>query len=372
MGNTAYVITDGSHDKTLKVGGVAGKIVMEGDSEVRNFQQRIFNAYDSTVVEYLAIEESLKVLRGMQKKGAQIDHIIFATDSLALMCAVDPQQVRDKFPESIPYIERSKRYHKLNEKLISLTKEMGVSFNLQKVKAHVPDNEASTLEKIHNQVDLMAKEPKDRVVEAIKYDSLKKSKTFSVMIPNGMSDEALEKTKSASLALIRQGYSPRVLLQEGAKNPMVDVIATYQDDMGEGAANEVRKNMRVVTATEKVTDNAVSISGLNRSRARHWISKEGGNIDEWALNGYEGAIMNDIMTSTLGNSYPLKVIGNPEHKGRLAAKPCELILHHGEEKLMPEHLDMLTRAVKVYGLERKLVSQISIKPPEIELDLPSI
>ncbi len=368
MANTAYVITDGSHDGTLKVGGVAGKIVMEGQSDVQDFNKCIFNAYDSTIVEFLAIEESLRILKKKQSQGAKIEHVIFATDSLALICAIDPQQIREKFPEAIPYIERSKRYHKLNEKLLSLSKEMGISFDLQKVKAHVPDEQASTLERIHNQVDLMAKEPKDRVVEAIKVDSLKRAKAFTVTIPNGMSDKTINKVKEASLSLIKQGYAPRVLLELGAENPMLDVLRKYEGLVGEGAANEVRKSMRVVSASEKVTQNAVSISGLNRSRARHWLAKEGSVIDEWELNGYQGALMNDIISSTLGNSYSLKVIGDPNHSGRLTAKSSEFVLHHGEESLMPDHFEMMTRAIKVHGMERKLVSNVLLEKKEVSLD----
>lgn len=365
MDNVAYVITDGSHNGTLKVGGVAGQIVFQ-DQPIQKFQRRIFNAYDSTIVEFLAIEEALKIIQEKKNKGDKIDHVMLATDSLDLLCLIDPQQVRDKFPEAIPFIERSKRYHKLNEKLQHLSKTMNVSVSLTKVKAHVPDEQASTLEKIHNEVDLMAKEPKDRVVKAIKVDSLEKAKAFSVMIPRDLSEDALKRVKRASLSLIKQGYSPRVLLQAGAANPMKDVIREYEDMAGEGAANIVRRSMRVIQASERVEPNAIPISGLNRSRARHWIAKEGGIIDEWELNGFEGALMNDIIASTLGNSHSLKVIADPEHKGRLTAKASELLLHHGEEKLMPEHLNMMTRAVKVHGVERLIVNHPRLKNDEYD------
>lgn len=367
MSKTAYVITDGSHNGTLKVGGVAGKIVLEGEAGVKNFQNSIFNAYDSTIVEFLAIEESLKIIKQQQKEGKKIDHVVFATDSLALICLVDPQQIREKFPEAIPFIERSKRYHKLNEKLLSLSSELGISFEMQKVKAHVPEDQASTLESIHNQVDLMAKEPKDRVVNAIQVDSLEKGKLFSVLIPKDMSDKAFEKVKSVSLSLMKQGYAPRVLIQHGANNPIKDAFREYEDLVGEGAANQLRTLSKTVYATEKLAPNAVSISGLNRARARNWLAKEEAVIDEWELNGFEGAVMNDVIASTLGNSFSVKVIANPQYTGKFTDKSSEFVLHHGEEGLMPEHLDMINRALKVHGVDRYLVTHPRFEHKERDL-----
>jgi hypothetical protein len=364
MKNTAYVITDGSHDGTLKVGGVAGKIVLHGDSAETNFQKCIYNASDSTIVEFLAIEESINILRNKIKKGAKVDHVVFATDSLALICLIDPQQIREKFPEAISYIKPNQKYHKLAEKLTKITGQLGISYELMKVKAHVPDNIATPLEKIHNQVDLLAKEPKDRVVEAMKVSNLEKGKTFTVMIPRGMSEEKIKKIEVASLQLIKQGYFPKVLLQEGAINPLASVMKQLEDQSGEGVANEARKNMRVTIATEQVNDNYTPLSGLNRSRARQWIVKEGDYVDEWELNGFKGALMNDIIKTTLGNTYSFKVIGNPNHKGRLTAKASEFVLHHGEESLMPDHLDMMTRALKVHGIERVIVNHAKFETPE--------
>jgi hypothetical protein len=364
MKNTAYVITDGSHDGTLKVGGVAGKVVLHGDSTETNFQKCIYNAYDSTIVEFLAIEESINIIRGKVKKGAKVDHVVFATDSLDLICLIDPQQIRDKFPEAIPYIKPNQRYHKLAEKLAKITGQLGISFELMKVKAHVPDDIASPLEKIHNQVDLLAKEPKDRVVEALKVSNLGKGKTFTVMIPKGMSEEKIKKVEVASLQLVRQGYSPRVLLQEGAVNPLNKVMSKLEEQSGEGFARAARRNMRVTIATEHIHGGSSTLMGLNRSRARQWIVKEGDYVDEWELNGFKGALMNDIIKTTLGNAYSMKVIGNPHHKGRLTSKASEFVLHHGEESLMPDHLEMMTRAVKVHGIERVLVNSAKFETPE--------
>lgn len=365
MDNTAYVVTDGSHNGTLKVGGIAGKVVIQGQP-LRQFQRCIFNAYDSTIVEFLAIEDSLRMINEQIRAGVKVDHVVIATDSLDLLCVIDPQQVIDKFPEAIPFIERSKRYHKLNEKILSLSKSMNISFKLQKVKAHVPDDQASALEKIHNEVDLLAKEPKDRVVHAIKVDGFSKSKCFSVMIPKDMSAEALKHVKKASLALIKQGYVPRVLLEDGASNPLDRVIKMYGKDAGKDAERAVRSAMTVTMATERVEDNAIPISGINRSRARHWLAKEGRVIDEWELNGFDGALMNDVIKSTLGDSYPIRVIGHPEHRGRMTAEASELVLHHGDEKLMPEHFEMMTRALKIHSIDRILVTHPRFNEAEPE------
>jgi hypothetical protein len=368
MKNVAYVITDGSHDINLKVGGVAGKLVLHGEDKETNFKFPVFNAFDSTIVEFRAIEESVKLLKRKIKEGSSIDHVVFATDSLDLICLLDPQQIKEKYPKAIPYIEKSKKYHLLAEKMSKITSEINVTFELIKVKAHVPDIEASPLESLHNQVDLMAKEPKDRIISEIKIGNVTKGKAFTVMIPRDMTPEAQEKVKRASLNLIKKGYAPRVLLQSGAENPILHAIHEYEEERGTGAARDVRSRMRTIHAVEDVNEDTVSISSLNRSRARQWIVKEGGHVDEWALNGLEGSLMNDIIKSTIGNMYPISKISRPDFKGRLTEKASEFVLHHGEENLMNDHLIFMNRALTAHGIDRMVVNDMRFSTPQKDVN----
>jgi len=368
MTKTAYVITDGSHDEKLKIGGVAGKIVIEGIDDVIDFQLPIFNAYDSTVVEMIAIKEALSIVEKKKGSGIQVDHIVFATDSLDLICAIDPQQVRENHPKAIPFIARSARYQKQTSQVVNRIKSLGMTFDIEKVKAHVPEHEASVIESIHNKVDLMAKEPKDKVVSSLQPHNLSKGKYFSVLIPRDMSAETFKSVKKASYELIQKGFIPRVTIQAGALNPVNAAYDQLGDLIGHAKANKKRKAMRSYMAVEKDEAEPRLIAGLNKARARHWLSKEGIDCDRWMLNDFNGAVMNDIIMSTLGSSYPSRQIALPSYKGEYFAKCASFILHHGEEGLMPEHKEYLDRAVKTYAVERKLASSFAKKDQKKELE----
>lgn len=364
MANTAYVITDGSLDPVSKIGGVAGKIVVDGCDEVIDFSLPIINAGDSTTVEYLAIAEAVKLLGKMRfqvNSPYKFDNVVFATDSLSIMCAVDPQQVREKFPHARSFIKSDgARYKKMAESLEANTQGIGVTYAITKVRAHVPDHEASSLERLHNQVDLMAKVEKDAIIEKIiKQSACKTNKLFSVLIPEGLTEETYNKIKAASVALMEKGLSPRVLIEKGAKNPVVEAYNEFSDSSKLTARELKYLSPRIYEATDlNNLEPRNKLKGLNRSRARMWLKAEDELVDEWVLNGRTGCVMGDVIASTLGNSLSGHKLAENEFKGDVTAKPVSFILHHGEETKMPEHLAMVNRAIKTFVIERKCISSV--------------
>ncbi len=364
MANTAYVITDGSLDPVSKVGGVAGKIVVDGVDEVIDFSLPIINAKDSTTVEYLAIAEAVKLLGKMRfqvNSPFKFDNVVFATDSLSLMCAVDPEQVREKFPKAAGFVKSDgARYSKLAKALDANTQGIGVTYSMTKVKAHVENYEASSLERLHNQVDLMAVVEKNSILEKINKQALSKAHNiYSVMIPSKLSDEGYSKIKDAVTNLLSKGMAARVLIEKGAKNP---VLEAYNDFKASNSLThkEVKFLLpRVYQAAELNSNEQTSkLKGLNRARARMWLKTEDELVDEWVLNGDTGSIMGDVIASTLGNSLSGHALAKSGFNGAVTAKPVEFILHHGEEIKMPDHYSMINRAVKTFTLERKCIDTI--------------
>ena len=205
------IIGDGSFNKDLRLGGYAGRVYIRFDGERKDilskFNGVMAEAYNPDDVEMMAIAagaERANELLG--KLGETAGKVNIYTDNKHAIAqyALFEEGAGDH------YRAYTRSLRKMHKQLPAL--KAGGDFNMDYVKAHVDDAEATPLEKLHNTVDRKALDVRWKAQDHIFKPDTIGSPFYGVIIPAFPSADQKHDLKQIAYAQAKQGMIARVAI----------------------------------------------------------------------------------------------------------------------------------------------------------------
>lgn len=175
-----HIIADASWDKDTKLGGYAGGVAKYGNdgSEVtKHYAGYRAEMYDANSGEGLAVIAGLRTLLKMQRHDPEpIESVYFHTDSATII---------RQYEKTINGEEANPKYAAIVNEIMTLSSKLGesTSFEFKKVKAHVNNTTATAVERLHNLIDLEAKQARLSLHNHIIKPDIENSNYYACILP---------------------------------------------------------------------------------------------------------------------------------------------------------------------------------------------
>lgn len=205
----AHIIADASWDKKLFLAGYGGGITMfknDGTDISKSYKGVRSEAFDVHSIELLGAIAGMRILSKMQKKLSEpLTELTLYTDSQNLIHQYERELGIRPHPTN-------KKYEREVKELISISNQFGNSFklNIRKVKAHVPNFKASPIERLHNVIDLQAKDALKQFRNHLLSPKTHDSKYYAAIIPAKPDASTARSLNALGYGLAKKGLSVRV------------------------------------------------------------------------------------------------------------------------------------------------------------------
>lgn len=231
----ANVIADASYEEGLFIGGYAGGVcLLNTDDEQLQLTEMcpgvMPDAPNSNVVEMRAVTAMLhRLLRMMQSNTLTISKLNIYTDSRTL---IQEYQAFQRGEGQAKYLEQLQ----LLDHTLSKLKIPADAVTFHKVKAHVPDADATPIERLHNLIDKNAKSARFMLQNHYFKPELSKNKRYygALMHPS-VSDEQFAELIATGFALAEKGMKARIYAGNYADTqdtPLAIGIRLYAESAG--------------------------------------------------------------------------------------------------------------------------------------------
>lgn len=189
----------------------------------------------------------------------------------------------------------NKKYEREVKELISISNQFGDDFklNIRKVKAHVPNFKASPIERLHNVIDLQAKDALKQFRNHLLSPKTHDSKHYAAFIPATPDVNTARSLNALGYGLAKKGLSVRVRFDGGLPN------GTHEHPFISGIEKAAQENgvpMReLVNIIKKgdITDSLHGAKGLDRTLIREHEHRAG-------PSGVRNGIFNSAIGSNAG------------------------------------------------------------------------
>lgn len=205
----AHIIADASWDKELSLAGYGGGItVFKGDGTdiSKSYQGVRSEAFDVHSIELLGAIAGMRALTKMRKQLAEpITELTLYTDSQNLIHQYERELGIRPHPTN-------KKYEREVKELISISQQFGDDFklNIRKVKAHVPNSKATPIERLHNVIDLQAKEALQQVREHLLSPKTHDSRHYAAILPATPDVDTSRSLHALGYGLAKKGLAARI------------------------------------------------------------------------------------------------------------------------------------------------------------------
>lgn len=285
----AHIIADASWDKDLALAGYGGGITIfkaDGTDVSKSYQGVRSEAFDVHSIELLGAIAGMRLLTKMRKQLAEpITELTLYTDSQNLIHQYERELGIRPHPTN-------EKYEREVKELISITKQFGNDFklNIRKVKAHVPNYKATPIERLHNVIDLQAKDALEKVRDHLLSPRTHDSRHYAAILPANPDVNTSRSLYALGYGLAKKGLAARVRFDGKIENgthehPFINGI--------EKAANEDNVPMRDrlnIIKKAATTDLLHGAKGLDRTLIREHERRTGpAGIRKGVFNNAIGA-----------------------------------------------------------------------------------
>lgn len=205
----AHIIADASWDRKLSLAGYGGGITIfknDGSDINKSYQGVRSEAFDVNSIELLGAIAGMRLLSKMQRKLSEpVTELTLYTDSQNLIHQYERELGIQPHPTN-------KKYEREVKELIAITNQFGEDFklNIRKVKAHVPIFKASPIERLHNVIDLLAKDALKQFRNHLLSPKTHDSKHYAVAIPGAPDIDTARSLNALGYGLAKKGLAARV------------------------------------------------------------------------------------------------------------------------------------------------------------------
>lgn len=270
-----YIICDGSFDKGTRLGAMGGSISIGDHTSVAK-SEYLTELEDSHDAELHAINLMLEQIKPSEAEKIKSLHIF--TDSLY----------------GIGYITGKKTPKKGSHKelLVTTIQDKLDSFNenvaivLDKVKSHVEHEEASDIEKVHNEIDRMVTTTMKGVRDPIVYPQsfAKDKRSVAMYIDRAYGDRNIDEVIDFIEQLSMKGYYVSIAVEDNRHLEQIGKKIKPQNCSAEIYLNEILQENKVVETTP------LYAAGMERAVLRAFMNTKDIEFDAFVRAASDTAV----------------------------------------------------------------------------------
>lgn len=264
----AYILCDASCDQDTLMATVAGYINFSG--ETVTFVKRLTEMSDSSSAELEAIFYSIKELNKLSGVlGIKVSSVQIGSDSLAALSNLNPAA----FPE---YGSGNERYQEAVERINSYLLFNDVDVTYLHVKAHQKIKVATPIEKLHNEVDRLARAELIQFRKDVFEPEMSSSRFYGVCLGHTVDVEDRDNYQRLGYQLAKQGYKARFhyegVVHAYHEHPLYQGIARFAKESNDS----IEDHLQIITWNNDLNESGVMhrAIGLDRLYVRQYYQNK--------------------------------------------------------------------------------------------------